>query len=593
MFQLNPIKFDSQGWLENEQISLFNIRYNANDIVLKRMLNGFAGIIRFFIMPKINEEPYAVLYKGEGFSRPNYPVNVLIGALILKELMNISSDEELADRVNSDRAFQLALCLDNSDRVMSASTIQLFRTRTCRHYLETGENLLYNTFRDITDVVCEIMEIDKSSLTMDSTDISMWYRHYGRLMMLYLNNRIMIEKITNYKIFKRPVKTCDIVPDITVDSFMFYDTYVDREEEAEKVKSRKEAREEALGAAREILPDKLHHYLDVSDKNTVNYHSDLSKKERIRLAIEEAVMIKEFCEENTEYMQLPQYTTFVRVFTEQCKKSWDENGNCVWELKKAGDGMNSNMVQSLFDTIATFREKDGEVQFGYAMGFLKAMNADGDSVVLDHNIATNNTSDKDLGVKLMENMPFMPDGAIVAADSLFVNDEVIKAAESKNIQIVGTNLTGKKPPIFMAEHEFDEKGLLTKCAGGAVPLTAKLQANGSCRVTIEKSACENCPHKAECQYNEQSKTNSLTVSVKTTERAMALAYRDTPEFEEIAHIRNGVETIPSIFKNHYDIENTRGKGIEPRGIRASLVSMAYNIKNFVNFLIRQKIQFAC
>ena len=37
------------------------------------------------VFPAIDEEPYAVLY-SEKDSRPNTPVNVIIGALLLKEM---------------------------------------------------------------------------------------------------------------------------------------------------------------------------------------------------------------------------------------------------------------------------------------------------------------------------------------------------------------------------------------------------------------------------------------------------------------------------------------------------------------------------
>lgn len=44
------------------------------------------------LFPAINEEPFWVLYSSEA-TRPNTPVNICIGALIIKEIFGISDDE--------------------------------------------------------------------------------------------------------------------------------------------------------------------------------------------------------------------------------------------------------------------------------------------------------------------------------------------------------------------------------------------------------------------------------------------------------------------------------------------------------------------
>ncbi len=59
----------------------------------KRMLErSWATQFADNIFPLIDEERFAVLYSDKA-SRPNTPVNVIIGALILKELRNQTDDE--------------------------------------------------------------------------------------------------------------------------------------------------------------------------------------------------------------------------------------------------------------------------------------------------------------------------------------------------------------------------------------------------------------------------------------------------------------------------------------------------------------------
>ena len=60
------------------------------------------------IFPAIAEEDFAVLYSDNKASRPNTPVNVIIGALILKELLGLT-DDEVMESLMFDIRFQYAL----------------------------------------------------------------------------------------------------------------------------------------------------------------------------------------------------------------------------------------------------------------------------------------------------------------------------------------------------------------------------------------------------------------------------------------------------------------------------------------------------
>ena len=69
------------------------------------------------IFPAINEDRFSVLYSDKG-SRPNTPVNVIIGALILKELLN-KTDEELYKAIHLDLRFEFALRLTSEERPLA------------------------------------------------------------------------------------------------------------------------------------------------------------------------------------------------------------------------------------------------------------------------------------------------------------------------------------------------------------------------------------------------------------------------------------------------------------------------------------------
>lgn len=58
----------------------------------KALDHSWAKIFADELFPKIEEEPFRVLY-CENNGRPNTPINVLVGASIIKELLDYSDDD--------------------------------------------------------------------------------------------------------------------------------------------------------------------------------------------------------------------------------------------------------------------------------------------------------------------------------------------------------------------------------------------------------------------------------------------------------------------------------------------------------------------
>ena len=96
-----------QNRIEEQQLSLFDPLNTLTEREKKFLDKSWAKYFAEFIFPKIDEIPYAVLYSDKD-SRPNTPVNVQIGALLIKELTNLS-DDELLESLMFDIRFQYAL----------------------------------------------------------------------------------------------------------------------------------------------------------------------------------------------------------------------------------------------------------------------------------------------------------------------------------------------------------------------------------------------------------------------------------------------------------------------------------------------------
>ena len=73
----------------------------------RKALNGsWVQVFRDEIFPCLDEKPFGVLY-SDAYSRPNTPANVIIAALILKEIFHMA-DDQIVECLMFDVRFQCA-----------------------------------------------------------------------------------------------------------------------------------------------------------------------------------------------------------------------------------------------------------------------------------------------------------------------------------------------------------------------------------------------------------------------------------------------------------------------------------------------------
>ena len=589
-FTPNPIVFNKDGSLAGTQMSFFSA-YNALSARYKKELErGWAGTFRRHIMPYIEEEPYRVLYSDRP-SPQNIPVNVQIGAIILKDILCCHDDDSIRNMAAFDMSVRYALCCENrAEAPFSDNVLTRFRRACIGHYIDTGVDLIYSTFVSLKDRLADLMEIDRSMFSMDSTMIGTWARDMSRLELLYVCNEILIRAVTGYTIHKRAPKTTTVKH-----SFGACDNHGQLslalpggpDEGLDELGKFEEKRLQMLAQAKEILPESLHRYLSPDARNTATYHSKAPYGDRVSAVLRDASGLLAFCERHPEHKSLDEYATFTRIINEQCKR---DDGTGALALRKKGEGMGSDIAQSPYDPDATYREKDGEKHRGYSAAFSQAKNPDGETLVMDYSVSTNNTPDGTLGAEILERMPEAGpgEGATVVADGLFSGPEMEAAAKEKNISIVNTNLTGRKPEDHCADHEFGSDNALVKCAGGAVPFSSTVNKRGVSPAKFTKADCDGCPYRDKCNLKEYEDYNRLSASVKAKERAEYLRSRDTEEFKALSDFRNGAETVPSILKNYYGVDKNRSMGLASQKFNLGIAFISTNIRKFLKFADRRE-----
>jgi hypothetical protein len=148
-----------------------------------RLEQSWAGVFYREVFCRLREEPFAVLY-SELPSRPNVPVNVLVGLEFLKAGMGWS-DEELYDAFLYNIQVRYALGFDElGEGEFDLRTLYYFRQRLSQHMQNSGLNLLDQAFEQITDEQISTFELKTGKQRMDSTQVSSNIRQQGRLQLL-------------------------------------------------------------------------------------------------------------------------------------------------------------------------------------------------------------------------------------------------------------------------------------------------------------------------------------------------------------------------------------------------------------------------
>ena len=159
---------------------------NVNDLPekhRKRLESSWAGVFYRETFSRFDEHPFEVLY-ADCPSRPNIPVNVLVGLESLKADFGWS-DEELYDAFTYDMQVRYALGyrqLGEGD--FDLRSLYYFRERVSRYMQEKGINLIEKAFEQVTDQQIKVYQLKTGKQRMDSTQIASNIREMSRLQLL-------------------------------------------------------------------------------------------------------------------------------------------------------------------------------------------------------------------------------------------------------------------------------------------------------------------------------------------------------------------------------------------------------------------------
>lgn len=132
---------------------------------------------------RIDEEIFAILYSDVA-SRPNAPINVLVGLEVLKSGFGWS-DAQLEEQLAYNIQVRYALGYrDLSVGHIELRTVYNFRRRMTDYMRKTGINLMDQVFEQVTDEQLEAFALKTNKLRVDSTFVASNIRDMSRLQLL-------------------------------------------------------------------------------------------------------------------------------------------------------------------------------------------------------------------------------------------------------------------------------------------------------------------------------------------------------------------------------------------------------------------------
>ena len=491
---------------DRQQIRLEDSTFNLTQRGQRYLKKSWAEYFGQHIFPLINEGRFSVLYSSNPASRPNTPVNVIIGLLMLKELFN-HTDDNLLETLIFDVRFQYALHTTSfQEQPISDRTLSRFRERLALYEQETGRDLLKEEMESLAAAFIGLLQIDPLMKRMDSLMVASSCKKLSRLELFYRCVSNMVRAI------------------------------------------------EATGET-SLLNARLRKYLEADHENDTIYRTTSDQTDsKLETVLADALRLLDLLDA-CGYTGLTEYEQLKRVVREQTEET------AAGRKLRVNGKVGTSSLQNPSDADATYREKAGKKHRGYVGNFVETFDANG-AIITGMDYAQNTHSDVAFCRSVIEKEGLQTETMTLIADGAYGSGELVDQARQQNINLITTALIGKTPDPLMSEYEIDEQHhQLRKCPAGHAPLNCQYKfQTDSYYAHFNKSICMTCPHRQHCGVKFQKKTGLVHISAKTVHRATYLKQLSKPEYKALTRKRNAVEGIPSVLRRKYRVDHMPVRG---------------------------------
>jgi len=409
---------------------------------LKLLKRSWANSFYHEFFCRIDEEIFEVLYSSEA-SRPNVPVNVMVGLEVLKAWFGWS-DEELYENYCFNLQVRYALGYDRlGDGDFVIRTLYYFRERLSKHHLENGVNLLEKVFEQVTDAQIRELQVRTGMQRMDSTQIASNIVDASRL-------QLLVEAI----------------------------------QRVHRILSE---------ADQQRLSESFAPYL----KGTAGHYTYRVKgKEAVQAHLQQAgsAIYHLLAELKDRYADELAYQVLERIFAENFNLV--EEGICPKENRELASGS----LQSVDDLEASYRTKGNAHYKGYVANLTETCDPENDlQLITKVQVAPNNVDDSQLLAEALPNLQERTDLDTLMTDGAFGGKASDAALEGQDVKLIQTAIRGPKPDshqFHLSDFDihFDQQGAPTDITcpfKQKVPITPARTTGLHAR--FDPQICSTCP----------------------------------------------------------------------------------------------------
>lgn len=437
------------------QWGLFDTFQEFPEKLRKRLESSWADAFYRQVFCRIDEAPFAALYADDP-SRPNTPINLLMGAEILKAGYGWS-DDELYDAIQFNLQVRYALGLRDMTTVpFELRTVYNFRQRVSQHIQATGENLVEQVFVQVTDQQLAALKLKTGQQRMDSVQVASNIRQMSRLQLLV--------------------------------------------EVMQRVWRMLSAADQAVYAA----------VFDPYRQGTAGQYCYRVKNEDVpgHLAAIGQVMYRLVGDLAAGYADQPAYQVLRRVFVEHFALTEETSEKTETERVrvKAGEELSASSLQSPDDWEATYREKHGRGHRGYVSNLTETCDPENEvQLITQVQVAPNTQDDEQLLVEALPGLKARTELDELWTDGGYNGPRAEAAFQEHQVEHTPTNVRGGHPAherlgLDAFEWETDETGrpVTVKCPGGQQAQVQAGRKQDRFLASFEDKRCQSCALRDQC-----------------------------------------------------------------------------------------------
>jgi len=512
------------------QKKMFTLEDELDERLKKKLKKHWSELFFAKIFIRIDESVFSPLYCLNN-GRPNFPVNILVGLEILKEMYNLT-DEQLFERYHFDFAFRRALGLtDFNEHILGEKTLYNFRGAVAEYNKDNQCDLMEPVFQILRDDLIAELGTKTGTQRIDSTLIGANIKKMSRLMLFH-------KVLSN---LARDIKVCN-----------------------------------------KFIPDEIEDVLgEDEDRFTYRLQRDKYEEATVRLGgyIHNLVCMYE---DDAMINVQTSYQDAVRLLEEQCRVDRDKHRV---DLKNPKE-ISSSSMQNPADGDAAYRRKNNKECRGYSVHAAETCDKDNAvQLVLDVDVVKSNVDDAAVLAGTVEEYKQETGLETMVADGGYVSDDVREACVKNNVEIITTAIRGKQPEANsekLSSKDFTcdkESGEIIACPVGIKPRSVSVNEIASI-ANFDPGICVLCEKRSLCPAYISEKQSRYVIDDNRRWLDDRAERVKTTEYQKLCALRPPVEGLMSQFKPKYLNGRIKFRGLVKVKNRMIMRAIGINFKRY-------------